>query len=367
VIVAVLSVVFGFLAFLAADMAVDYAMEGHAGSQGRFFAGATAAAAVMLFALFVLAVFRRMVIRPLKALGERAERAAPDMLDFMPAELRDEIGDLSASLAKMTSRMREDRDRIAAQLVEISRQKKAVEDAQAQLVRAEKLAVVGRLAAGIAHEVGSPLSAVLGYIDLMRADLKSDAVKEQGTEFLDRMEKEVNRINRIVRELLDYSRPARYEMQDIVLRRAVEEVLALMKPQQSFKEIDISFEQEKNGIRVWADWDRLRQVLMNLLFNAADSITGPGLITIRASPAEGGMAALSIMDNGKGIPPEEIEKIFEPFYTTKVPGQGTGLGLAVSQKIVESMGGRVAVESTPGRGSVFTILLREGGADGSGQ
>jgi signal transduction histidine kinase len=359
---AVLAAVFGLLLYIATDFLVLFTLKTKGTGDWRLLAAVYIAVIMLFFSLFSLLLFKSTVLKPLNTIKERADRATVDVKAFMTAgDSRDEIGELSGALGRMTMGLSDDRDRISKQFMEISAQKMALEQAQQQLIRAEKLATVGRLSAGIAHEIGSPLTAVLGYIDLIRADMKAGALPAETGDFLDRMEKEVNRINRIVRELLDYSRPARFEIKDIDLEKAVMDVTGMLRPQKGFKQIEFGFKFEKSGILVRSDWDRLRQVLMNILFNASDSMNGRGLITIQAKEAGAGYAALAIRDTGIGMKADELERIFEPFYTTKVPGQGTGLGLAVSQRLVESMGGRIAVESEPGKGSTFTIILAAGG------
>ena len=326
----------------------------------------------VLLVLFALMMVNRLIAGPLRALAGRADGAGIDAVPFDSGLAgRDEIGELSAALGRMTARLREDRDRIAAQLAELTEKAGALEAAQQQLVRAEKLATVGRLAAGIAHEIGTPLGTVLGYTEMLRKDLAGRASLEE-LEFLARMEGEVNRINRIVRELLDYSRPASFKVEPIDLARVVRDVAALLGPQKAFKAVDLSLDLGEGPVMVCSDADRLRQVLMNLLFNASDSMGGQGRIVVAAADAPAAAEdALSITDTGGGMTREEREKIFEPFYTTKVPGHGTGLGLAVSQRLVESMGGRIEVASEPGSGSTFTVCLRKamlvGPADGQGR
>jgi signal transduction histidine kinase len=148
-------------------------------------------------------------------------------------------------------------------------------------------------------------------------------------------------------------------MEALDLARAVADVVALLKPQKVFKEVVFAIDLGAGPIPVRSDGDRLRQVLMNLFFNASDSMGGNGRITVAAAPdAAAGEVRLTVADTGCGMDREELERIFEPFYTTKIPGAGTGLGLAVSQRLIESMGGRIMVESEQGRGSTFTVVLK---------
>jgi signal transduction histidine kinase len=381
---AALAAVFGVLTFLAVDGAVHSAgvLPGAAEKVQRavaLFVGVN----TLLLVLFSLILFNRVIARPLRGLADRADRAATDaaVLDLGGAA-RDEVGDLSLSLNRMAARLREDRDRIAAQLADLEAKAAALEQARDQLVRAEKLAMVGRLSAGIAHEIGSPLGAILGYVDMLRHEIRDNG-STGNIEFLDRMEREINRINRIVRELLDYARPASFRLEDVDLRKSVQDVTALLSPQKAFRSVEIAADLGEGSVAVHSDWDRLRQVLMNLLFNASDSMGGKGRIEItverrpgvktdegrgtRDEGPPGGFVALTIKDTGCGIARDEIDRIFEPFYTTKVPGAGTGLGLAVSQRLVEQMGGRIEVRSTPGEGTAFSVILRAGQGGGEGR
>ncbi|MBI5529753.1 MAG: HAMP domain-containing protein [Deltaproteobacteria bacterium] len=363
---AALAAVFGLLTFLAVDGAVrSAAVPAGAAEVVRKAVALFVGVNTLLLVLFSLIIFNRAIARPLRGLADRADRAATDavVLDLGGAA-RDEVGDLSLSLNRMAARLRDDRDRMAGQLRELEAKTAALEQARDQLVRAEKLALVGRLSAGIAHEIGSPLGAILGYVDMLRHEIRDNG-STANIEFLDRMEKEINRINRIVRELLDYSRPASFRLEDIDLRKSVEDVTDLLMPQKAFRAVEIATDLGERPVTVYSDWDRLRQVLMNLLFNASDSMGGKGRIDVTVERTAGDgpageFVALKIKDTGCGIARDEIDRIFEPFYTTKVPGAGTGLGLAVSQRLVERMGGRIEVESTPGSGSTFSVILRTG-------
>ena len=364
---AALATVFGGLTWFGVHEVIHRAIPGGPSSVAINRAvGLFVTVNTLLLISFALILFNRVVARPLRSLAGRADHAALDMAPFdLGGGARDEMGELSASLGRMTARLREDRDRIAAQLAELTEKTRALEAAQQQLVRAEKLAMVGRLSAGIAHEVGTPLGTVLGYIDMLRKDLAGRATPEE-LEFLGRIEGEVNRINRIVRELLDYSRPASFKIESIDLAKVVADVVALLEPQKGFKALTVALDLGAGAVWVRSDVDRLRQVLMNLLFNASDAMAGKGRIAVTATEDRvAGEVALSIADAGTGMTREELDKIFEPFYTTKVPGHGTGLGLAVSQRLVESMGGRIEVASEPDRGSTFTVCLKmaDGRAD----
>jgi len=257
-------------------------------------------------------------------------------------------------------------------------------DAQSALIRAEKLASVGRLAAGIAHEVGNPLAAIGNYVELLRRrGAQSDLVEA--------VERETARIDGIVRGLLDYSRPrsARRERLDVggLARGAV----ALLEQQGLLRQVEVSLEVDDQTPAIQGDRGALEQVLVNLLLNAIDA-AGGGRISVAVAPTMLGRAeaqrrssdpapagatrerrrasrhlpghpdgspaaAIVVADSGPGVPEELLPRIFDPFFTTKDPGRGTGLGLAIVQRIVEDHGGRVDVGQAREGGAAFTVTL----------
>ncbi len=232
---------------------------------------------------------------------------------------------------------------------------RALED---QLLRTEKLATVGVLAAGIAHEVGTPLGVIRGRAELVARKLGPDHAQARS---LQAIVEQIDAISRTIRALMDFATP----------RRAVAGALDLAVPVARVGEL-LHYEADKRRVElrsvvpeglplVGADADRLQQVLVNLVMNAFDACAPGGVVRVEASapadPAHDGFVSLVVSDNGAGIPPEHLHRVFDPFFTTKKRGQGTGLGLAVVNQIVRDSGGVVRVESQPGRGTTVEVLL----------
>ena len=245
---------------------------------------------------------------------------------------------------------------------EILEMNQRLETAQQQLLQGEKMASMGRLAAGVAHEINNPIGYVYSNLGTLRkyltdvfahrADL--DALQEDIEAILSESLQGVERVSRIVRDLNDFSRvdDARWEWAD--LHDGLDSALNIVSNAIKYKcEV---VKQYGTLPKVQCLPARLNQVFVNMLMNAAQSIDGGGYITLQTRAWEEEVS-ISISDNGKGIPPEDLERIFEPFFTTKPPGEGTGLGLSLSYAIVRRHGGRIEVQSAPGRGTTFTLHL----------
>ena len=237
-------------------------------------------------------------------------------------------------------------------------------DTQRQLAQADKLASVGRLAAGIAHEINNPLTGVLSYASLLRKRMEHDP---PACEDLDVIVRETVRCRGIIRGLLDFARPTAPAKKPMDLNEVVRRAVSVVMTQLSLNHVDLSLDLASDLPTVLADANQIQQVLVNLLLNAADAIgTEGGSIRALTRPGPSTSIELLLEDSGRGIPPEDLPRIFEPFFTTK-GNHGTGLGLAVSWGIVEAHGGVLEVQSEPGRGTCFTLHLPtdatpEGGA-----
>jgi signal transduction histidine kinase len=236
-----------------------------------------------------------------------------------------------------------------------------------QIIRSEKLASVGQLAAGVAHEIGNPLAAILGYVDILRSDLagKGDLPLADRRDALDRVKAETQRIHRIIRELLEFSRPSREDPVATDPLRVVQSAQALLAPQSRFREVCVV---TVPGGDAWPNvmvaQSRLVQVFVNLMLNAADAMAGKGTLVVSCQK-ERERVILTVADEGPGIPKENRRKVFDPFFTTKPVGQGTGLGLPVCRSIVESFGGTLELAAgADGEGAKFVITLPA--ADGEG-
>jgi signal transduction histidine kinase len=262
---------------------------------------------------------------------------------------------------------------------------------QALVVRAEKLASVGRLAAGIAHEIGNPLGAINGYTHIVRRRVAGSGLESE----LDGIERETTRIDRIVRNLLDYARPRRAALESVDVRECVASVVAMLQAQGTLKNVHVVTEFSSTSPTLPGERHELEQVLVNLLLNAADALRGEGRVTIAArtdslrdlregaASRKGDVAGmtqgrdgpsryhawldrvrdasevmtLTVADNGPGIAPDVAERIFDPFFTTKPPGKGTGLGLAIVARIVENHGGVVWARPSREGGAAIVIML----------
>jgi signal transduction histidine kinase len=243
------------------------------------------------------------------------------------------------------------------QIEELERSAQKLREAQDRLVRTERLASVGRLSAGLAHEIGNPIAALLGLEDLL---LQGGLTNEEQHDFLKRIKSETERIHRVLRDLLDFARPAaaaqRGDDKPGDVPEAISDVVALVRPQRSFRQVDLRVETEPNLPRVTLGNERLMQVLLNLLLNAADAVEAKGVVTLSAQRSGTGVR-LAVEDSGPGIDPAVRERLFEPFVTTKEVGKGTGLGLAVCRGLVESAHGTIQLDESYEGGARFVIEL----------
>ena len=237
----------------------------------------------------------------------------------------------------------------------VAERTQALRLAQAEAMRGEKLASVGLLAAGIAHELNNPLTGVLTFSSLLRKKVP-DASPE--AEDLDLVIGETKRCAAIIRRLLDFAREKAPEKKFADLNRLIEDTARIVERPAHLTDIDIGLELDPALPPVWVDADLFKQVIMNMLVNAQHAIEKKGAITVRTGLRRGSdMAEISIIDTGCGIPEKNLPRIFDPFFTTKGVGKGTGLGLSVSHGIVEAHGGTIEVESREGEGTTFRVLL----------
>ena len=315
----------------------------------------------LLSAVFVVIIgyvlLTRIIVSPIRRIGVAAQRIAEgDHASRVKLRSQNEIGWLAQNVNHMLDRLDEGRSNLQQQVEALGRAKAELEDAQEAMIRSEKLASIGQLAAGVAHEMGNPLSAVIGLVELMK---DGEAVSEDEREdVLSRIEKELMRINRIIRDLLDYSRTPVEEADSSSLQLAVESVVKLVEAQPIFRDVEIDVKLDDQLPLVAVSNDRLVQILLNLLLNAAEAMEGSGKIKISACQDQEQLR-LCVEDDGPGIDPEVWNRLFEPFFTTKASGKGTGLGLAICERIVETAGGKIEVDSGPPTGAKFTVTLRK--------
>lgn len=310
--------------------------------------------------VFMYIAMTRLVVDPVERLSRAAARVAEGdrRLEFPRVGAR-ELADLGTSLSQMTERLRADEEKLRAKIEEATRYAKELEQAQARLVRSERLASVGRLAAGLAHEIGNPIAAILGFEELLLAGGLDEADQK---DFLERMKRETERIHRILRDLLDFARPAtNTQRADAVttpgsIPNALNTARALLGPQKALRDVDMHLDVEEDLPLVTLSDEHLVQVLLNLLLNAADAVPPQqGRIDVRARRTEQGVR-IEVEDNGSGIAAEIRDRLFEPFTTTKEVGKGTGLGLAVCRGLLEGVGGSISAEDgAVGARFVFTL------------
>jgi two-component system NtrC family sensor kinase len=319
----------------------------------------------------------RVVYLPLLDLEAGAGRLAEgDLEQAIPVRSQDEFGQLAASFNSMTEALRKSRG-------ELQEWGKTLEDkveeathdlqlAQAEAARGEKLASVGLLAAGIAHELNNPLTGVLTFSHLVRKQMPDGSAE---AEDLDLVIQETKRCAAIIRRLLDFAREKTPEKKFSDINELIIETARLIGQSAQVEDIEIIMDLDRNLPAIWVDEDLIRQVFMNVMVNAQHAIEGEGSITIRTrySPEHRStdvgagtesMVRISITDTGCGIPEDDLQRIFDPFFTTKGVGKGTGLGLSVSHGTVRAHGGEFEVDSIVGKGTRFRIYLPVGASDG---
>lgn len=310
------------------------------------------AVALLVFAYFVLT---RVIVRPVESLARAAGRVAAGTrtLDVPHSGAR-EIRELGETIQTMTARLLAEEQKLRAKVEELTRTTQRLTEANAQLERSDRMASVGRLAAGVAHEIGNPLAALLGLEDLV---LDGGLEPASQRDFMVRMKKETERINGVVRDLLDFARSDEREPESSAdVKEVFDDVVALVRPQKEMRGVDVSVDVEP-GLRVGLGPGRLTQVVLNLVLNAAGALDGqPGKVRLRAR-REGDVAQLEVEDTGPGIPEELRESIFEPFVSTKEAGKGTGLGLSVCRGIVSGARGTIAVDGSYREGARLVVEL----------
>ncbi|MCA1573936.1 MAG: PAS domain S-box protein, partial [Acidobacteria bacterium] len=224
-----------------------------------------------------------------------------------------------------------------------------------QLQQREKLSSIGLLAAGVAHEVNTPLTGVSSYTQMLLGMLPDTDPKHA---LLQKVRRQAERATNIVNNLLNFSRSgSATEFAEVDIRRVLDDTLQLLEPQMRGSRIEIVRAYDPDSSKVFGNSGKLQQIFTNLLLNARDSIPDGGRITISTAATVGDALIIEVADDGVGIAPENVAKIYDPFYTTKGVGRGTGLGLAVSYGIVQEHSGHISVDSTPGRGTTFRITL----------
>jgi hypothetical protein len=308
--------------------------------------GAIAICGVLVLALSVV------LSGPMAELQDKIQRVRDGDLNVTVgfADRTDDIGRLGRNFNQMVAQLRESR-------AEIERLHST------QMTRAEHLATLGELAAGLAHEIRNPLAGIAGVIDIIGRDLPE---KSPARSVLKDVKHEVMRVNRIVSDLLETARPKPPEYRAADLNATAEHAVIFARQQTLSKPVNLELHKADASLTVEHDPNQIQQVLLNLMLNAIQAMedananagagaeVGPALVDVDVTQRDG-LAVVSVSDTGKGIKPEHLPNIFRPFYTTK--GSGTGLGLSLARRIVEDHGGKIEVRSEEGKGSTFEVLL----------
>lgn len=305
------------------------------------FLGITLAA--VLAAVAVSYVFSRHLYKPVHGLVEASRRvAAGDLETKVPVTSSDEIGQLASAFNAMAAALKSRDD----QLKEFTRRK---------VMESERLAVIGQLAADVAHELNNPLQGIMTYSYLMLERMPPD---DQQRSSVEKIASEATRCASIIRGLLDFSRPRKPQMRLTPLSTTIDDCLSLVEDRVVFQNIEVVRDYEADLPAVVMDPAQMQEVFINLIMNAAEAMDGVGRLTVstRGDVARGVVQA-SVRDTGHGISAENMARIFDPYFTTKEVGHGTGLGLAISFGIVHEHGGTITVESQEGKGTTFTVEL----------
>ena len=346
---------------------------------------------VVIFVILGNHLIKRLVLRPLEATVAVAEAiAGGDYERRVPEGRTREMAGLSRSLNRLTDELLHNQERLADNIRSLDETNRILNETQRELIQVEKMASIGRLAAGIAHEIGNPLGALLGY---------SSVLRRRGADagLLDGIEREARRIDQIVRGLLDYARPGTAPREIVDVNGSIRRVLNLLRTQGRLSAVELNLDLQADLPGVEANPHRLDQMFLNLFTNADAAMDGDGRLTVRtlaeiyhpdrplpvrraddppgvdyshlrrlrhgaihdprSLEADVPVVRVVIADSGPGIPKEHLDDVFDPFFTTKPPGEGTGLGLAIVAGTVAELGGRIEVASVPGGGATFHIFL----------
>jgi two-component system NtrC family sensor kinase len=311
-----------------------------------------------------------LIYLPLKDLEAGATRIAFGNLDHaIPVRSEDEFGRVAGSFNHMTTALNESRSEMQEMLqtleLKVAERTKELLAARAEVAQGEKLASIGVLASGIAHELNNPLTGVLTFTSLMRKKAQDGS---EDAEDLDLVIRETKRCASIIRRLLDFAREKVPVKGFFNLNQVIQDTVHFVERPASLQQVEITTNLDPGLPQVWGDADLLKQVVMNLLVNAQQAIEGRGTILVESRPyvaaesAKSGveplpMVEIAVTDTGCGIPQANLQRIFDPFFTSKEVGKGTGLGLSVSYGIVKAHGGKINVESVVGAGTTFRILL----------
>lgn len=318
---------------------------------------------LLLILVFVVSylLISFLIVRPIQRMTGDIEKASTEKSDILPvfidhsinSKIINELALLNRALVKMSGTIKKRETDINQKMKELSLANEELRNAHESLIRTEKLASIGVLAAGIAHEIGNPIGTLLGFIEILKNEKFTD---EEVKKYAKTMEEAAGKIHRIIGDLLSFARTVKEEGQFTGLKDVIENTLKLLAPQKRFKEISVIKFYQEEEILCSISPGKLQQVLLNIFLNAADAMNGKGIIEVKFLKIDN-KGIIEIKDYGKGIHQSDLSKIWDPFFTTKPPGEGTGLGLSMSYQIITTYGGDIIVESEEGKGSTFTVKI----------
>ncbi len=335
-------------------------------------------ASVAILILILTLFFSRAVNRPIQRLVRAMSEAEAGKLDVeVPITSQDELGRLSDHFNHMLSRINQFNEELTRRVETATRElaqrneelrmaNESLFQVQRQLVQAEKLSALGHMAATLAHEVGTPLNSISGYIQLMLTECNDSEVM---TRRLKIIESQLDRLTQTIRNLLHSTRQPAPRLQPLDVSQLLEELVNLTQPEMSRRGVQFVRQMPSSLPPVSGDPGLLQQVFLNLLTNALDAMPGGGVLTVATRfeadlPKNGKMVEVLIIDNGIGMSEAIKRKAIEPFFTTKEPGKGAGLGLAICDEIIRSHQGKLFIESLEGKGSTIRVLLPTFSAEG---
>lgn len=311
----------------------------------------------LVLVLFGAYLLGRTVVGPVRRLLGATREVTGGTLDHaLAVEGPREIAELAGSFNVMLDVLRDSRGQTEEHIRTLEETNATLRETRQELLRAERMASVGHLAAGMAHEVGNPLAAMIGYLEYLRGELPAPDQRD----LVERTLAEAARIDNLVRDLLDFAAPPSRDLERAEPGQVIEEARMLLERQGRFEGLDLRLEVAAGLPVVRMDPHRLLQVLVNLLLNACDATPAGGTIRIVARDLAEGVR-LEVADSGSGMSEELQRHVFDPFFSTKPEGQGRGLGLAICHRLVDEAGGRIEIHSTPGKGSSFRLTLPVGG------
>lgn len=314
----------------------------------------------LLLLVLLYAAVTRLVVRPLDGLKRAAFKVASGARTFdAPRGGGAEVAELGESLREMTTHLLDNERALALQVEQARQANEQLRQTQDQLVRAERLASVGQLAAGVAHEIGNPVAAALGLQELLLAG----HLQPDQRDFVERMQHETQRVHRIVRSLLDVARPhkaARGKSIPGSVDAAMTQTLGLLRPQKLFYGVRISVGDSSTLPTVALSTEELSQVFLNVVLNAGHAVqmVEPAEREVRITfTPDVAALVVTVDDTGPGFRADVMPRVFEPFVTTKEVGQGTGLGLSVCRGLIDAVGGRIEATNLPERGARVVLTL----------